>query len=235
LEVYTIVRGTSVPDLLGRAGYGSINGAQTLVIRIGGATAPFCIALAWDRIRSYGPIVEVLLAMGVVAALSYIAAVHMAGRHVQSRTFKRWRRMFAVPPRNHGAAVRSSKTAASVLAPAVWSKRVRMQENRWRKWKVVFQTIQNVIDSDVANLPSRMPIEALWSEKDIRHEPFPFWGRRCAWFRMICVRDDTLFRIQVAPVVWRRFDAYYPTLRMPEDKLMDVLRSFCTITLIALS
>lgn len=87
--LYTIVRGTSVPDLLGLAGYGSINGAQTLVIRIGGATAPFCIALAWDRIGSYGPIVEVLLSMGVVAAVSYIAAVHMARRHVQSRAFKR--------------------------------------------------------------------------------------------------------------------------------------------------
>jgi predicted MFS family arabinose efflux permease len=74
----TIIRGTSVPDLLGADGYGAINGAFTLPSRVGGALAPVAVALAWQSAGSYGPILWVLLGMAVVGAVSYAVAVYSA-------------------------------------------------------------------------------------------------------------------------------------------------------------
>jgi predicted MFS family arabinose efflux permease len=72
----TIVRGTSVPDLLGPEGYGAINGVITLVARAGAAAAPLAVAAAWRELGGYDPIVWVLFGLAVLAAISYAVAVY---------------------------------------------------------------------------------------------------------------------------------------------------------------
>jgi len=76
--LYTIVRGTAVPDLLGLEGYGAINGAHTLAIRIGGALGPYSVALAWNALQSYDLIIWGFLVLSLLSALSYAAAVFTA-------------------------------------------------------------------------------------------------------------------------------------------------------------
>jgi predicted MFS family arabinose efflux permease len=72
----TIVRGTSVPDLLGQDGYGAINGVITLVARTGAAAAPFAVAVAWRAFGGYDPIVWLLFGMAMAATLSYAIALY---------------------------------------------------------------------------------------------------------------------------------------------------------------
>jgi hypothetical protein len=76
----TIIRGTSVPDLLGAEGYGSINGAITLVARMGAAAAPLAVAMAWTAFGSYTPIVWILFGLAALGAASYGLAISMADK-----------------------------------------------------------------------------------------------------------------------------------------------------------
>ncbi len=78
--LYTIVRGTAVPELLGAEGYGAINGAHTFVIRIGGALAPYGVALAWSAFGSYDPVIPGLLVLSLLATIAYAAGVYVAKR-----------------------------------------------------------------------------------------------------------------------------------------------------------
>src|SRR6202012_5639418 len=45
--ILPLVRGTAVPDLMGREGYGAINGALALPANIARAVAPFGAAVIW--------------------------------------------------------------------------------------------------------------------------------------------------------------------------------------------
>lgn len=74
----TILRGTAIPDLIGPEGYGSINGTITLVARIGAASAPIAVALAWEKFGSYEPVIWVLFALALLGAISYGVAISAA-------------------------------------------------------------------------------------------------------------------------------------------------------------
>jgi predicted MFS family arabinose efflux permease len=74
--VITIVRGTAVPELLGREGYGAINGALTLPANAARAAAPFGAALLWGLAGDYGAVLWVVALGGAIggAAFWYAAA-----------------------------------------------------------------------------------------------------------------------------------------------------------------
>jgi MFS family permease len=69
--VTTIVRGTAVPDLLWREGYGAINGALTLPANIARAAAPFGAALIWSATGNYEIMLWSMLAVGAASALAF--------------------------------------------------------------------------------------------------------------------------------------------------------------------
>lgn len=77
--IMTIVRGTAVPDLLWREGYGAINGALTLPTNIARALAPFAAALIWKATGDYDGVLWSMFAAGCAAALAFwYASVHRA-------------------------------------------------------------------------------------------------------------------------------------------------------------
>jgi hypothetical protein len=76
----TIIRGTAVADLLGRDGYGAINGALTLPSNIGRAAAPFGAALIWDITGDYGAVLWTIAAGGAIAAAAFWFAAGAAAR-----------------------------------------------------------------------------------------------------------------------------------------------------------
>lgn len=69
--VVTIVRGTAVPDLLWREGYGAINGALSLPANIAKAVAPFGAAFIWTLGGDYTPVLWTLLGGAVIAAIGF--------------------------------------------------------------------------------------------------------------------------------------------------------------------
>jgi MFS family permease len=72
----TILRGTSVPDLLGREGFGAISGALVLPASIAAAVAPSLAALIWQVTGGYMAVLFAMLAaIGVAAAGFAFAAI----------------------------------------------------------------------------------------------------------------------------------------------------------------
>lgn len=69
--IMTIVRGTAVPDLLWREGYGAINGALTFPSNIAKAVAPFGAAVIWKAAGNYDAVLWSVLATGSAAALAF--------------------------------------------------------------------------------------------------------------------------------------------------------------------
>jgi MFS family permease len=69
--VITIVRGTAVPELLGREAYGAINGALSLPANVARAAAPFGAALLWQASGGYGAVLWAVVAGGIVAAVGF--------------------------------------------------------------------------------------------------------------------------------------------------------------------
>jgi len=69
--VLTIVRGTAVPDLMWREGYGAINGALALPSNIAKAAAPFGAALIWSLSGGYDAVLWSIFAGSVLAALAW--------------------------------------------------------------------------------------------------------------------------------------------------------------------
>jgi MFS family permease len=75
--VITIVRGIAVPDLLGREGYGAINGALTLPANVARAAAPFGAALIWSASGNYEFVLWSMVGGGALSALAFwFAAAH---------------------------------------------------------------------------------------------------------------------------------------------------------------
>jgi predicted MFS family arabinose efflux permease len=68
--ILTIVRGTAVPDLLGKEGYGRINGALTLPANLARAAAPFGAALVWS-LGGYDAVLWSVLAGSLIAASGF--------------------------------------------------------------------------------------------------------------------------------------------------------------------
>ncbi len=82
--IMTIMRGTAVPDLLWREGYGAINGALALPATLSQAAAPFVAALIWSRAGGYDAVLWVILAGSCLAALGFWSAVAASRRQAQS-------------------------------------------------------------------------------------------------------------------------------------------------------
>ncbi|HEX7968794.1 MAG TPA: MFS transporter, partial [Stellaceae bacterium] len=79
--VITIIRGTAVPDLLWREGYGAINGALTLPANVARAAAPFGAALIWGATGDYDAVLWAILLGGIIAGLGFwLAAARAAPR-----------------------------------------------------------------------------------------------------------------------------------------------------------
>lgn len=67
----TIVRGAGVAEILGTRGYGAISGAITLGNMLAKSAAPIGVALLWTAVGSYGPILWLWVATGVVSAVAF--------------------------------------------------------------------------------------------------------------------------------------------------------------------
>ena len=78
--IITIVRGTAVPELLWREGYGAINGALTLPAGLARAAAPFGAALIWAAAGDYDAVLWTALGGGAVSGLSFWYAAAQSGR-----------------------------------------------------------------------------------------------------------------------------------------------------------
>lgn len=69
--VMTIVRGTAIPELLGREGLGAINGAISLPATTSKAAAPLAAALIWAAAGGYGTVLWTVVVGGLVAVLGF--------------------------------------------------------------------------------------------------------------------------------------------------------------------
>jgi hypothetical protein len=78
--IMTIIRGTAVPDLMWREGYGAINGALTFPSNVARAIAPFGAALLWGVREDYGLVLWSITAGALIAAIGFwYAAASAAG------------------------------------------------------------------------------------------------------------------------------------------------------------
>ncbi len=78
--IMTIVRGTAVPDLLWREGYGAINGALTLPSNIAKALAPSVAALIWSVTGNYQQVLWAICAGALVSAAGFWCAAARSKR-----------------------------------------------------------------------------------------------------------------------------------------------------------
>jgi len=76
--IMTIVRGTAVPDLLWREGYGAINGALSLPSTIAKAASPFAAALLWSWSGGYDTVLWAICIGGTTAVGAFWFATYMA-------------------------------------------------------------------------------------------------------------------------------------------------------------
>lgn len=72
--IMTILRGTAVPDLLWREGYGAINGALGLPTMLAKAAAPFAASLVWSLGQGYGPVLWAVAGGGLLALAGMLFA-----------------------------------------------------------------------------------------------------------------------------------------------------------------
>ena len=83
--IITIVRGTAVPELMWREGYGAINGALTLPGNIAKALAPFGAAALWS-VAGYGAVLWAVIGSGALAAVLFVrTAAHASRRRISER------------------------------------------------------------------------------------------------------------------------------------------------------
>jgi predicted MFS family arabinose efflux permease len=73
--IMTIIRGTSVPDLLWREHYGATNGALTFPTTIARALSPFGAALIWRALGGYDAVLWTVFTGGCVAVAGFWFAV----------------------------------------------------------------------------------------------------------------------------------------------------------------
>ncbi len=76
----TLIRGMAIPDMLGREGYGAINGALTLPTNVVRAAAPFGAALLWGITEDYSPVLWLMAGGGAAATAAFWYAAHKSAR-----------------------------------------------------------------------------------------------------------------------------------------------------------
>lgn len=69
--IMTILRGTAVPDLLWREGYGGINGALAFPSNVAKAVAPFAAALIWRAAGDYNAVLWTIVGGSLIAAAGF--------------------------------------------------------------------------------------------------------------------------------------------------------------------
>lgn len=80
IGIMTIVRGTSVPELVTRQAYGAINGAMNLPGTIAKALSPLAAAMLWQATGSYDAVLLACVATALLSVGGYWGAVMMARR-----------------------------------------------------------------------------------------------------------------------------------------------------------
>jgi len=69
----TIVRGTAVPELIGRASYGTVNGALAMPAMLARAAGPIAASFVWAA-GGYDAVIGASIALSLVAATAFWAA-----------------------------------------------------------------------------------------------------------------------------------------------------------------
>lgn len=83
--IMTIVRGTAVPDLLWREGYGAINGALSLPSTVAKAASPFAAALLWSWSGGYEAVLWAICAGGAISVSAFWFATYAAAHRTDAR------------------------------------------------------------------------------------------------------------------------------------------------------
>ena len=78
--IMTIVRGTAVVDLIGREGFGSINGTLAFPYGLALAAAPLGAALLWSAWGSYQPVLWTMFGTACLSGIAFWLAVASARR-----------------------------------------------------------------------------------------------------------------------------------------------------------
>jgi MFS family permease len=76
----TIVKGTAVTDLIGRAHYGSINGALTIPTMVARALAPVATAALWSATGDPTLMLWTLLGSALIGIVGFLVALSGARR-----------------------------------------------------------------------------------------------------------------------------------------------------------
>ena len=80
MGIKTIVQATAAPELLGREGYGALQGAFAAVNYAVQAATPFAAALVWSLSENYGAVRWLILAVTALSALAFAGALVLGGR-----------------------------------------------------------------------------------------------------------------------------------------------------------
>lgn len=80
MGIKTIVQATAAPELLGRAGYGALQGALMFPVYLAQAGTPVLAASIWQLEGNYRLLENVLLITALVSALSFVLATRMRRR-----------------------------------------------------------------------------------------------------------------------------------------------------------
>ena len=77
--VATIVRGTAIPEFIGKADIGAVSGAMTAATSFTRAIAPFLAALMF-AIGGYRGMLQILISIGIASVAAFWIAANLAGR-----------------------------------------------------------------------------------------------------------------------------------------------------------
>ena len=86
MGIKTIVQATAAPELLGRDGYGALQGAILTPVHVAHAVAPFAAAMIWQLGGGYHVVEQVLVLIASISAIAFILAVIFAPKHPHPRT-----------------------------------------------------------------------------------------------------------------------------------------------------
>ncbi len=83
MGIKTIVQATAAPELLGREGYGALQGALSAQFYVVQAATPFAAALMWSAAGNYGPVLLAILAAATLSAIAFVLAIVIAPRSAE--------------------------------------------------------------------------------------------------------------------------------------------------------
>jgi hypothetical protein len=75
MGIKTIVQATAAPELLGREGYGALQGALAAQFYVVQAATPFAAALIWQAAGGYDVVLKAVLGAAALSAAAFVAAI----------------------------------------------------------------------------------------------------------------------------------------------------------------